>query len=56
MINIKNNQREFTGQNVVTPWDRLKKFMFGSYPIIKTPIRLKDEEIEYLIAYIKSLK
>jgi hypothetical protein len=44
MINLKNNQREYVGQNVVTPWDRLKRFMFDSYPIIKTPIRLKDED------------
>jgi len=44
MINLKNVQREYQGQNVITPWDRLKKFMFSSYPIIKTPIKITDED------------
>ena len=44
MINLHNIQREYQGQNVVTPWDRLKKFMFSSYPVIKTPIKITDED------------
>ena len=30
------SMREFKGQNVVTPWDRLKKHIFNSYPVIHT--------------------
>ena len=44
MINLHNIQREYQGQNVVTPWDRLKRFMFNSYPVIKTPIKITDED------------
>ena len=32
--------KEFKGQSVVTPWDRLKKHIFSSYPIVKVPIKL----------------
>ena len=53
MINLHNIQREYQGQNVVTPWDRLKKFMFSSYPVIKTPIKITDEDalLEAAVAY-----
>ena len=44
MINLHNVRREYQGQNVVTPWDRLKRFMFDSYPVIKTQIKIKDDE------------
>jgi Mor family transcriptional regulator len=44
MINLQNVQREYQGQNVVTPWDRLKRFMFDSYPVIKTPVKITDED------------
>jgi len=44
MINLHNVQREYQGQNVITPWDRLKKFIFDSYPVIKTPVKIKDED------------
>jgi len=43
MINLINRKKEFQGQSVVTPWDRLKRFMFDSYPVIKTPIKITDE-------------
>ena len=43
MINFINTRKDFQGQSVVTPWDRLKRFMFDSYPVIKTPIKLTDE-------------
>ena len=39
MINLK----EFKGQSVVTPWDRLKKHIFESYPIVKTSA-IKDAQ------------
>tara|TARA_B110000037_G_scaffold153339_1_gene172981 strand:- start:297 stop:1415 length:1119 start_codon:yes stop_codon:yes gene_type:complete len=45
MINIFNTRKEFQGQSVVTPWDRLKRFVFDSYPIIKTPIKITDEDV-----------
>ena len=44
MINIFNTRKEFQGQSVVTPWDRLKKFIFDSYPVIETPIKVTDED------------
>lgn len=44
MINLINNKgKEFQGQNVVTPWDRLKRFMFESYPIIRTATKITEE-------------
>jgi hypothetical protein len=43
MINLHNVRREYQGQNVVTPWDRLKRFMFDSYPVIKTQIKINHE-------------
>ena len=30
---------DFKGQSVVTPWDRLKKYIFTSYPVITTNTR-----------------
>ena len=44
MINISKSFREFKGQNVVTPWDRLKKHVFGSYPIITTKSKVRDPD------------
>ena len=45
MINLINTRKEFQGQSVVTPWDRLKRFMFDSYPVIRTPIKITDEDV-----------
>ena len=36
--------REFKGQNVVTPWDRLKKHIFNSYPVIHTEEKITSAE------------
>ena len=39
MINLSDlsgSLLDFKGQTVVTPWDRLKKHIFESYPIHKT--------------------
>ena len=44
MINISKSFREFKGQNVVKPWDRLKKHVFGSYPIITTKSKAKSKK------------
>jgi|TARA_B110000908_G_scaffold122880_1_gene144100 hypothetical protein len=44
MINLINNKREYQGQNVVTPWDRLKRFMFSAYPVIRTSVKITDED------------
>lgn len=38
------NLLEFKGQSVVTPWDRLKKHVFTSYPIMKLNKRVNDQE------------
>ena len=38
------NMKEFQGQSVVTPWDRLKKYIFPTYPIIKTDKRVTRED------------
>lgn len=44
MINLERSSLfDYKGQTVVTPWDRLKKFVFQSYPVIKAP-RVKDED------------
>ena len=51
MINFINTRKDFQGQSVVTPWDRLKRFMFDSYPVIKTPIKLTDEGALLELAY-----
>ena len=40
MINLK----EFQGQSVVTPWDRLKKYIFPTYPVVKTDKRVSRED------------
>ena len=44
MINLHNVRREYQGQNVVTPWDRLKRFMFSAYPVIRTSVKITDED------------
>jgi hypothetical protein len=44
MINFKDLKSElfeFSGQNVITPWDRLKKYVFQSYPVYTGP-RIKS--------------
>ena len=40
MINLK----EFQGQSVVTPWDRLKKYIFNSYPIVRVDKRATRDD------------
>ena len=43
MINTSNSTLlAFQGQNVITPWDRLKKYIFKSYPIIYVDKRTTD--------------
>ena len=37
------NLLEYKGQSVVTPWDRLKRFVFAHYPVIKTDKRITNE-------------
>ena len=40
MIKLKDAKSglfEFQGQNVITPWDRLKKHIFQSYPVHTGP-------------------
>ena len=44
MISLTKQTREYQGQNVITPWDRLKKYILNSYPIIKTPVKITDED------------
>lgn len=36
MIKTSNLLRDFKGQSVITPWDRLKRHIFPSYPVIET--------------------
>lgn len=43
MIKTSNLLLEFKGQSVVTPWDRLKKHIFKSYPIIEVDDKITDE-------------
>ena len=37
------NLLDFKGQSVVTPWDRLKKHVFQSYPVMKVNSTITDE-------------
>ena len=44
MINIvRSNLFDYKGQTVIGPWDRLKKHIFNSYPVVKTT-RIDDNE------------
>lgn len=36
---------DFKGQSVVTPWDRLKKYIFTSYPVISTNARPNAQKV-----------
>lgn len=48
MLNFKNIKSElfdFKGQNVVTPWDRLKKYIFESYPVVEYKEDMSDDEL-----------
>lgn len=38
------NLRGFQGQSVVTPWDRLKKHIFKSYPVLKVNSKITDSD------------
>lgn len=44
MIKTSNILRDFKGQSVVTPWDRLKKHIFASYPVIYTEEKIKTAD------------
>jgi len=44
MISTSKVFKEFKGQSVVTPWDRLKKHVFGSYPIVTTQSKISDQD------------
>lgn len=44
MIKTSNILLDFNGQSVVTPWDRLKRFVFKSYPIIEVEEKITDED------------
>ena len=35
---------DFKGQSVITPWDRLKKYIFKSYPIVYIDEKITDTE------------
>lgn len=44
MINIvRSNLFDYKGQTVIGPWDRLKKYIFNSYPVVTTT-RIDDNE------------
>jgi len=45
MIKTSSTLLDFKGQSVVTPWDRLKKFIFKSYPIIYVQERTTDIDV-----------
>jgi len=56
MLEFKDAKSElfdFKGQNVITPWDRLKKYIFQSYPVIELDEDLKtlDEQLEVAMEY-----
>jgi len=48
MINLKDAKSElfeFKGQNVITPWDRLKKYIFQSYPVVELDQEMSEDEM-----------
>ena len=51
--NAKSSLFDFKGQSVITPWDRLKKFIFQSYPVIEIEEDLKtlDEQLDVALAH-----
>lgn len=51
MIRTSNILREFKGQSVITPWDRLKKHIFSSYPVIHTDKKITDSDQLTAIAF-----
>lgn len=51
MINLKQSELfDFAGQSVISPFDRLKKFIFSSYPVIEVDSLSDDEELLKLAA------
>ena len=46
MINKTSNNSllDFKGQSVITPWDRLKKYIFKSYPVVHVDKKITDTE------------
>ena len=46
MINktTHNSLLDFKGQSVITPWDRLKKYIFKSYPVVYVDEKITDTE------------
>ena len=47
----KSELLSYKGQNVITPWDRLKKHVFQSYPICKTEKNITNESELLKLAY-----
>lgn len=46
MINLKQSQLfDFAGQNIISPFDRLKKYIFASYPIIESDSLLDNDAL-----------
>jgi len=45
MINLGNTLFDYIGQTVVTPWDRLKKHIFQSYPVHTTSMPATDDNL-----------
>ena len=46
MINlVQSDFLSFKGQNVVTPWDRLKKYIFQSYPVVELDQEMSEDEM-----------
>lgn len=43
--NFKTTMLTYQGQSVVTPWDRLKKHIFGSYPVITVDASLDEDAL-----------
>ena len=41
----------FKGQSVITPFDRLKKYIFDSYPVCATEHNVTDESELLTIAF-----
>jgi hypothetical protein len=52
-ISKNNNLLSFKGQSVITPWDRLKKFIFSPYPIVYVDQKTTDTDllIEHVADY-----
>lgn len=46
MINLKQSQLfDFVGQTTISPFDRLKKHIFSSYPVIETDSLRDNDEL-----------